>query len=611
MAGSLRVAWFVLVALLVSALPVAAQLRFGETSSTANGTVSTGYTADYGNLSSSTHSWTIGGTGTLSGSYYSPNFLSYNASFYLNQSRANSDFQSISDASGFNLSTNIFAGSKFPGSVSYSGAYDSEGNYAVPGLANYVTHGNSQTFGINWSENLPDVPNLSVSFQDGTSQYSVYGTSDSGNSAFHSLNLHSSYTVQGFNMGAYYSKGGGHSLVPQVIGGQLSTEIDSDNSAYGFNITHKLPLQGAVSGGVNRSEWNSDFLGTTTSGTIDTFNFLASVHPNQKLAFTATANYSDNLNGQLIQTVLNAGGVVSGLNTNQSSNSTDLMGVATYIPVAHVQTSAFAERRTQSFLGENYGVNSYGGSATYTHNLFDGTFNAGLTFTANTSDTSDQDSLGFSTTDNYSSVILGWHVNASFGYAQNVQTLLVTYMNSYFNYSGNLQRNWGRLNVGAGASEARTGITDQPGTENSSQSYNVYVGFGSLLTTTGSYTRANGQALATGAGLVTVPVPSPTLPSNLVTLFGGNSYSFGLSSNPKRNLVMAATYARADSNTTGSTITSTNSSTQFNTLLQYQFRKLNYISGYSRLEQGFSGSGTPPQVISSFYVGVSRWFNFF
>jgi hypothetical protein len=598
-------------ALLVSAWPVTAQVRFGETSSNANGTISTGYTGDYGNLTNSTHNWTLGGTGTLTGSYYSPNFLTYNASFYLNQSRANSDFQSISDASGLNLSTNIFGGSKFPGSVSYSDAYDSEGNYAVPGLANYVTHGNSQTFGINWSENLPAMPSLSAGFQTGTSQYSVYGTSDNGNNAFHSLNLHSNYTLQGFNMGAYYSKGGGHSLIPQIIAGQLSTEINSDNSAYGFNITRKLPLQGAVSGSVNRSEWNSDFLGTTSSGTIDTFNVLASVHPNEKLAFSASANYSDNLNGQLIQSVLNAGGVVSGLNTNQSSDSIDMMAVATYIPQNHVQTSAFAERRTQSFMGQNYGVNSYGGGATYTHNLLDGTFNAALTFAANTSDNTGQDSLGFSTTDNYSSVLFGWHVNASFGYAQNVQTLLVTYMNSYFNYSGNLQRNWGRFNVGGGASEARTGITDQPGTDNTSQSYNAYMGFGSILTTTGSYTKANGQALATGAGLVTVPVPSPTLPSSLVTLFGGDSYSLGVSSSPVRNFIMAATYARANSNTAGVAVTSTNNSNQFNTLFQYQFRKLNYISGYSRLEQGFSGSGTPPQVISSFYVGVSRWFNFF
>jgi hypothetical protein len=38
---------------------------------------------------------------------------------------------------------------------------------------------------------------------------------------------------------------------------------------------------------------------------------------------------------------------------------------------------------------------------------------------------------------------------------------------------------------------------------------------------------------------------------------------------------------------------------------------LYFNSGYARLEQGFSNSGTPPEVVSSFYIGVSRWFNFF
>jgi hypothetical protein len=35
------------------------------------------------------------------------------------------------------------------------------------------------------------------------------------------------------------------------------------------------------------------------------------------------------------------------------------------------------------------------------------------------------------------------------------------------------------------------------------------------------------------------------------------------------------------------------------------------VSGYARLEQGFSGSGLPTEIISSYYMGVSRWFNFF
>src|SRR6185437_12909114 len=137
---SIRIASVVTAGLLLYALPLNAQLKWGETSSRANGTVSSGYTATYGNTIESSHGFTMGGAGTLSGSFHSPNFLSYNFSPYLNQSRSNSNFQSISNASGINLSTNIFSGSKFPGSISYSTAYNSDGNYGIPGLASYVTH---------------------------------------------------------------------------------------------------------------------------------------------------------------------------------------------------------------------------------------------------------------------------------------------------------------------------------------------------------------------------------------------------------------------------------------------------------------------------------------
>ena len=89
-------------------------------------------------------------------------------------------------------------------------------------------------------------------------------------------------------------------------------------------------MQGSFSAGINRSEWSTDYLGTNSSGSVDLVNVLASVHPVEKISLTATANYSDNLTGQLIQSVIAAGGVVSGLNTNESSDSLDVMAVASY-----------------------------------------------------------------------------------------------------------------------------------------------------------------------------------------------------------------------------------------------------------------------------------------
>lgn len=610
MARSFRIGWITSAGFLLLVLPSAAQLNLGETSTKASGTLSSGYSATYGNLAGSTHGWTFGGVGNFSGYYHSPNFFSYDFSPYLNQSRANSNFQSISDASGLNLSANIFSGSKFPGSVSYSKAYNSEGNYAVPGLANFVTHGNSNVFGINWSENLPDVPSFSAGFQSGRSQYNVYGANNNGNNSFRSLNLHSNYKWAGFNMGAYYITGGNHSLVPEVVAGTAVT-IRSNNESYGYNAGHMLPLHGAFSGGINRSSWRSEYLGASSSGSIDTATANAGIHPTQKISFTATANYSDNLAGQVIQSVIAAGGSASGLSSGQSSNSLDLMTVSTYTPTPSLQTSAFFERRSQSFLGANYGVRSYGGSATFTHSLLNGTINSSGSVTANSSEQSGADTLGLSATENYSNILYGWHVNESFSYAQNVQTLLVTYMNSFYNYSGSVRRNWGLLSVSAGAGGARTALTNDAGTSSSGESYNASLGYGSFLTGSGSYSKSDGQALATGAGLVGVPVPTPVLPSDLVSLFGGKSYSFGLSSAPAKKLILAATYAKSASNTSSNGITSANNNSQYNALIQYQVRKLNFVSGYARLQQGFSSTGSQPEIVSSYFMGISRWFNIF
>jgi hypothetical protein len=593
---------------LLPGLSLHAQMQWGETST--RGTLSSGYTATYGNMTGSSHGWTLGGTGNFSGSFHNPNFLSYNFSPYLNQSRANSDFQSISTASGLNLSANIFGGSKFPGSINYSKAYNSEGNYSIPGLANFVTHGNSDTFGVNWSENLEGKPSFSAGYQMGTSTYNVYGSSDNGNNAFHSVNLHSGYNWEGFNMGAFYTYGNAHSMVPQIVAGQV-LRSQSNTDVYGLNASHSLPLHGSASASWNRSNWDSSFLGYDSTGTIDTVNATAGVHPTNNFGFTVTTNYSDNLTGQLEQQVIAAGGVLPGLNTSQSSDSFDLMAVATYTLLTNLQTSGYVERRSQTFLGTTYGVTSYGGDGVYTHRLLNGTINGAVNVMANHSDQNGSDTIGFSANESYSNVVLGWHVNESFGYAQNAQTLLVTYTNSFYNYSGSLRRSWGRFNLGAGAGGSRTALTQQAGTSNSSETYNANAGFGSIFTASGSYSKADGQALATGAGLVGVPIPTPVLPSDLVSLFGGKSYSWSLSSSPARNLTLTAAYGKSSNNTMTNGISSANSNNQFNSLIQYQVRKLTFVSGYSRLQQGFSGTGTQPEIISSYYAGLSRWFNIF
>jgi hypothetical protein len=599
--------------LLLLAVPLAAQIKLGEFSNNASGTISSGYTADYGNQAASDHGWTVGGVTNLTGSFYSPNFINYAISGYLNQSRANSDFQSISDSSGVSATTNIFGGSKFPGAVSYSKGYNSAGNYGIPGISNYVTHGNNDEFGISWSLNLPKKPSLSAGYQLGNDNYSVYGSNDQGTSSFHSLNLRSTYEIAGLDMTGFYAKGGSNSLIPEVISGGANSQIQSGSDGIGAGVSHKLPLQGAVSANVNRSSWNASYEGTTSSGTVDTANMFASMHPASKLTLTGNLDYSDNLAGQLAEAIAGQGAAPPSTLADQNSYSFDSQVSATYIVAQYLQTTFFAERRTQFFESQLYSVNSYGGDAAVSHKLRGGNFSATVTFSGNEGSQSGEDSLGFATNEHYSNEIAGWHLDGSFGYSQNMQTLLVTYLNSSYNFSGSVRRRFGKVGISAGGGGSRTALTDQPGTASSSQDYNASIGYSTLITANGSYSKSSGLALATGAGLISAPVPISALPSDAFIFYGGSSYSAAVSSSPARGFTMSGGYSRSNSDTTGTGAGTANISqnAQYNAIIQYQIRKMGFTSGYARLEQGFGGSNTPPQILSSYYAGITRWFNFF
>jgi hypothetical protein len=610
--GRIQWASWILAGVLLWALPAAGQLEVGDNlSMNLNGTLGVGYTADYANLFSSSHSLSGSGTGTLSGSYYNPNFLSYSVSPYYGQSRANSNYQSIFDSSGVNAAAAIFSGSHFPGSISYAKSYNSEGNFGVPGIANYTTRGNSDTFGINWSENLPDDPSLSVSFQRGSSEYSIFGTDQNGNSTFDSVNVHSGYQVHGFGLGAFYERGGSHSLVPQLVGtGEQPENVSSDNSGYGFSATHVLPLRGGFSSSVTRSVFDTGLAGENFNGSVDLITANAGIQPTDKLHLSVGANYSDSLTGQLFEQIVAAGGVAPLQNPNQSSHGMDVIGSGSYAITKGLQGEADVERRQQTYLGLSLGSNAYSGSLVYTTGFLGGNFNVAGTLRDITLDGSSQNNLGFSVTTNYTRRINEWVMSGSFNYAQNVQTLLITYMNSFYNYSGNIRHRWGLFTWNAGASAGRTALTSQSGLGNSNQSYSTSVGYSRYMTLTGSYSKGSGTGIETASGLVQNPVLVPLTPGSGI-LFAGDSYAIGLGSSPAKKLTISASYGRGNSNTNFSGVAQGSSTSQYNAIFQYQLRKIYVNGGYSRLQQGFTPSPTLPGVVSSFYFGISRWFNFF
>jgi len=273
---------------LASAVRTPAQVTAGEASMNLSGTISAGYSDDYSNLAGSDHSVIGAGRADLSGSYYNPNFLSFDVQPFYNQSRLNSAFQSITASSGVSASTKIFGGSDFPGSISYSAALNSSGNFGIPGLPNFTTHGNNDTLAVTWGVHLDGLPRVNLSFSDGNNDYSVYGASAGGRLHSDTFSATTSYQVLGFNLNGGYQYASSEILTPEFLAGGPAQQSDSGDNSFFFGIGRNLPWHGSFNAGATRSHIRSDFDDTSSSNrydtTIDTFsgglNFAPAAHLN-------------------------------------------------------------------------------------------------------------------------------------------------------------------------------------------------------------------------------------------------------------------------------------------------------------------------------------------
>jgi hypothetical protein len=630
-----RNAGFVLTGVVFLAAALAAQLKVGDDLSlSANANVSVGYNDSYGTGGSS-HGVGVGGTAAVNGYFYNPNFLSFNVNPYYNQSRSNSTFGSVTDASGVTLASSIFSGSHFPGSVNYSANFNGTGNYGIPGIANFNTNGNSQGLGVTWSALLPDLPTLTVGYQMGNSNYSLYGTDQTGNSDFRSFYANSNYSFKGFNLGGGFSKGSSNALIPGVIVGGQDQTSTTDSTNYALSVSHQLPWHGSFSSSFNRSDMNSDYLGYTFNGTIDRVGASAGFNPTQKWSFSVGADYTDNFSGSLWQAIVpgaasngTSGTATSSLTSGtsaatdastasggsvnaiqQGSHAWNAMFNTTYAFAPNLQAQGTIQRRDQSYSGISYGSTLYSGGLYYQRQVMGGYLGSSLSVVDSTLDGSSQNSLGFTTTVNYNRQIHGWQVGGYFNYAQNVQTILVTYMNSYYNFSGNLSRRLGRIYWTASGSGSRVGLSAVAGSSSSGQSFSTSLGT-SRIALAANYSQSNGNSLAGGSGLLPTPIP-PIIPPSLLVLYGGTSYGASLSGSPVRHMTASASWVRASSNLNNAGNASWNHFDSQNVYAQYQFRQIGLNGGYTRLVQGFSASGTAPASFSSFYIGVYRWFNIF
>ena len=198
--------------------------------------------------------WTLDLNGNISGSYYNPNFLSFNIVPYYNQSRADSDYQSLTGASGVTATANLFTGSHFPGSVTYRDDYNSTGTFGLVGQPNFTTHGHGDGFGIAWSALLPGLPTLSVGYSQGSGSGTVYGTGSGERFDTKLFNVRSSYVVDGFHLNGFFDHNTLDATYPAFLSGEQESVSNTSGHDFGFGANRNLPVNGSFYANYNRSE---------------------------------------------------------------------------------------------------------------------------------------------------------------------------------------------------------------------------------------------------------------------------------------------------------------------------------------------------------------------
>ena len=601
------------------AIPAVAQLEVGEnTSLRLNGNVDVGYSADYSNQAPSDHTLSPGGNADLSGFYYNPNFLSFDAQGLYNQSRLNSTEQSLFQTTAFSGAVNLFGGSHFPGTIAYSKSFNSEGGYTLPGAGSLTTRGNNQNVGISWGIHLPDFPQVQVHFNDGNSNYSLLGSGQTSSARTRLFGVQATDRLAGFDLNGGYQHGIANEVVPnffllpageQPQGPQTS---NSSNTAYNVSAGHRLPLHGAFEVFYSRNDLHSAYDGTNYNGIIDTVGAGASLNPVGRLNLSVNTEYTNNLSGSLYQPLVTSGAAVPASQLNYATNSLMVNGQQTYSIGNFVQNLNLVATETyqqQNVLGQSMSATTLSQMVNYSRPLLGGYVNAtGSISQSMINYGQDPTSIGTYENVSYTRGLEGWALSAAGNYSRNMETSVVEITSSGYGYSASVSRKFARgifWNVVANGQKIDYNEVSTSGTYNQGYSTTFSVKNYGM---SGSYSKSSGSAILTPTGLVSTPIPVPTA---YAIFLRGNTYSFSAFSSPTPRTMLSASYVRAINDTFGNSATSRNSNNQLILQFQHRYRQLWVQGGFFKLNQALSISGQPPLMTGSFYFGVSRWFNFF
>jgi hypothetical protein len=638
-----------LVGLLLLFVPTASgQLQVGsETQLNLTGGASLGYVRSWDDQE--TNSLAYGLNATLTGIYHDPRFLNYTVSPYLNQSNVNSNFNSNTLASGINSQANFLNDSKTPIQFTYARDYNREGTFNVPGsITGFETKGSGQAFSANASYLPEDWPSLHGTFAHTGSDYEILGTPGTGRSHSNLFGVDSHYVLLDTNLSALFTKSWVDSETP--VFGSTTGDIFSQNTTQDtlqLNASHQLGRKSTVNGSYGRSHLHGEYLGSDVDTTNNTLVGNLNVTITDKLSAGANAGYSSNLSQQFFSEIIGGAQQKStGISANPLAGSANgppsVSFTSEYLTYgANAQYQAFQSlsfigRVDHRVQGQAYRYPDLTSTTTqaialYTHRLFGGGFGAsyGLSYSitpvysyANNPDqpgnivatkTGDSTFMGNSATVSYGRQFGAWSTSLSAFYGEGLTTLLVGYTQTNYGGTGSVTRNVKDWTVSVhgsyGAAKVNGLSIADSKTENAGASiWHKNFGF------SGSYGQSSGTALQVGTAFVPTPVPIGTPIQNLLVQFDGTSYSVAGSWEPRRRLNMTASYIHLDYSTINPLIgplpTRTTSSQYFARAV-YGFRQLYLYIGYNHVDQGYGSTGRGSYVYNNFYVGITRYFNFF
>jgi hypothetical protein len=577
-----------------------------------NGDASVGWTGQYDGQDTS--SLAFGFNGNLTGSYYNPKFLNWRINPYYNQSRFNSNFNSISAAKGVNAAVGLFTGSNTPIEVNFQKAYDAQSQLNFPGTTGaYETRGNSTSFDVNAGLYYEDYPTLNVSFGQSASNYEVLGSDTTGSGDSRFFTTSSSYTLAGFDLSGRFNLSRIGNTLPFASGFD-GEKVNTYQRGLTFSSNRRLLDWMRWGATYSRNHVNTDYVLNPTNASFSVVNTDLSMTPTSKLSVNVFTNYSSNVNAQIISGIVGGGpsggaGTPAALPTrNVLSNYLDYGANAGYAVTQQLTVTARIDRRQQDYSQSSITTTSdvFSSGVSYGRNFLGGNIGAHYGFSWFDTNAGNAGATGHSASLSYTRDVLGFNAGVGGQYSHNVATALVGY--SQDGYSGNasiahpLWRGW---NVGVGGTYGKNKINGLSEGATSIQSFNATLS-APRFSLSGSYNKNYGNSLPFGTGGGVVP---PIIPG--LIFYRGNSWGVAAGVNPTRRLHITGSYSHTQYHTDNLTSITDSLSNRLEIRSEYRWRQMTFNGGYAQISQGIGATFNSPDTIKVVYFGVTRHFDVF